>query len=105
MKPITLFILLCSLTINGYAQNSILGNVYYHNSNKKPAPNIHIIAEGSNNDYSKSDGSYKLDFEQKQLGDRINIVIEGNDSIALLLIKKRLMSIEFQKVNLKDLIL
>ena len=60
-------------------QSKVIGNVYFQNSQSQPAADIHIISKGSNNDYSKSDGSYHLVFQEKQRGDYFYISVSTTD--------------------------
>ncbi len=75
------FFIYCLIFWEGilFAQSSLSGNVYFLNSKKKPAIGVQIIAEDSNNDYSKSDGSYQLHFPNKKAGDRIVLSTSATD--------------------------
>ena len=86
----TITLLLLSFCLQ--SQASILGKVYFLNSKYEtgkttPGVNVQIRAEGSNGDYSKSDGSYSLRFDQMDagavvnigLGNRNNIITDGNN--------------------------
>ena len=73
------FLVLVSYTWQLNAQSTLSGNVYFLNSKKQPATGVHIVSKGSNNDYSKSDGSYKLYFTDKKPGDRVVINTSKTD--------------------------
>lgn len=59
-------VLLGSLT--GFSQSKIIGEVVYMNSNSTPAVGVHITAKGSNGAYSKSDGTFVLNFPSSSPG-------------------------------------
>ncbi|MEM6632315.1 MAG: tetratricopeptide repeat protein [Bacteroidota bacterium] len=56
------------LSLIAFGQASLKGNVYFQNSAFTPAVGVQILAEGSNGDYSKSDGSYTLEFPDGKAG-------------------------------------
>lgn len=77
----SLIIILCSIApISVFAQGKIKGKVVYLNSGKKPASGVEVKAEGSNGDYSKTDGAYTLQFPSKKAGHTVKIEV-GNEII------------------------
>lgn len=84
MKNILIFCLLSLLQLALQAQSSVIGNVYFLNSKyetgtRKPAVNVQVRAEGSNGDYSKSDGGYTLRFDHHAPGKVVKMGV-GNTS-------------------------
>jgi len=75
--------ILCSFLLNGIiAQNFLEGNVYFMNSKYetgkvRAANNVQLRADGSNGDYSNSDGAYLLRFDHYPIGKVVNLHV-GN---------------------------
>ncbi len=83
-------------------QSRIKGKIVYLNSGKKPAVGVEVRAQGSNGDYSKSDGAYTLIFPQKKVGNTVylevgeDIVVRGNKTKKIELVNEK----ELKTVNI-----
>jgi len=62
------------------SQSTIIGNVFYQSSGKKPAVGVKVNAEGSNGDYSKAKGEYTLTFPHLTKGKTVKPFIGDNNN-------------------------
>ena len=80
MKQI-LFLLLTAVSISAFGQSKIVGHVYYQSSGSKPAVGVKVSADGSNGDYSKSEGDYTLEFPHLYPGAKTDPYLGENNFI------------------------
>lgn len=68
MKNFILTAVLTASVIFGYSQTKIVGKVVYLNSGKKAAEGVKINASGSSGTYSRTDGTFTLNFPHYSAG-------------------------------------
>lgn len=81
MKINLIIVLLLGFLKTLFSQGMIIGNVYYQSSGKKPAVGVKVNANGSNGDYTKTNGEYTLTFPHFSKGKTVSPFIGDKNSV------------------------